>query len=80
MKSSAELLRGMKSQVRWLVGILVLSVLWKWLGLPSTAAMKSADNTLFEMVGGAVAVLGFWIIDCTEIIIAGIKEQAGSHK
>jgi hypothetical protein len=52
MKSSAELLRGMKSQVRWLVGILVLSVLWKWLGLPSTAAMKSADNTLFKMVGG----------------------------
>jgi len=67
MKSSAELLRGLKKEVWGMVGILVLAEILQKFGFANIPDM------LLGAIG-AMFVLGFWLIQCTEIIIAAIKE------
>jgi hypothetical protein len=68
----------MKRWVWAFFGAWGLGLLLMWLGF-GTTPMKG-DETLIEVVGTAVILLGFWLIDCTEIILAAIKEEASSHK
>jgi hypothetical protein len=72
MKSSNELLHGMKRESWWLWGALFLAVLCEWLGFTRIAGLK--DGLLLELCG-AVLILRLWLIECTEIIIAAIKEE-----
>jgi hypothetical protein len=76
MTDSEKLLRGMKRETRQLGGIFLLIVLWKWLakwmGFTGIWAMTE-DGLLLELTFG-VLILRLWLIDCTETILAAIKE------
>ena len=82
MKDSEKLLRGMKKETLQLCGILFLIVLWKWLAkwMGFTGAWAMTEDGLLLELGFGVLILRFWLIDCTETIIAVVKEEAGLHQ
>jgi len=72
MKSSTELLREQKRDVWWTVGILVVAAVLKKFGLASIPDSGVGWYILIAMI-----ILGLWLIQCTETIIAAIREEAG---
>lgn len=77
MKNSVELLKEVRSNARWAYGIWLLGALAialeKWMGSTDIAEIKQ-EGALW-CVGFLFLFVGRWIVQCTEVIVAAIKEQ-----
>ena len=69
-KSSEKLLHRVRMELIIGCGILILIPILEKFGITG-----APEVSLFWGIAGAVVIIGFWLTDCTEAILAAIKEQ-----
>jgi hypothetical protein len=73
MKSSEKLFRRMRLEFLGVIGALGLVAIFEKFGF------TTETTNAFWCVAGGVIVIGFWLMDCTEVILAAIKEGSTSN-